>query len=137
MADIDEAFGALQRLDDDGRKALAICTLQLREQLVVAVARAEKTGWLLGRVLKWSSDFGLAFDLAPACAAWDAAHPQEPAIVTPWLVARVAGQRDQIDQLRVRLARVTVSERAAIRRADAAEAERDALLAAHGDPETP
>jgi hypothetical protein len=128
MVDFKQALTAFEQLDDGGREALSICTLQLREQLAVAIARAEKTGWLLGRVLKWSSDFGLVFDLAPACAAWDAAHPREPATITPCFEARVAAQRKQLDQLRVRLARATVSERAANRRADAAEARLQAFI---------
>lgn len=122
MADIEAAFAALEQLDEKGREALAICTLQLREQLAEARGRTAKAEYLLDRLVEWSSNWGLSFDLGPARAHWDAGHPPESAVASDWLAEHVAAQAKALSRLRVRLACAAASEKAAVQRAEAAEA---------------
>ena len=115
MPDIDQALAAFVRLDKDGRKALGLCTLELCERLNAVTRQAQKSEYLLGRLLKWASDWGLSFDLGPASQHWDFEHPQAPPAIGLWLEERVAAQGEELSQMRAQLAE-------AIERAEAAEA---------------
>jgi len=118
MSDIAEAFSALEHLDRDGQKALNIATMALKEKLRTATARARRAEWLLRRLDRWASGWGLEFDLEGATARYDSEHPQEPATLTPWLEGHMA---TELHDLHARLDDALDGRETAEMRAEAAE----------------
>ena len=118
MSDIAEAFSALEHLDRDGQKALNIATMALKEKLPTATARARRAEWLLRRLDRWASGWGLEFDLEGATARYDREHPQEPATLSPWFESHVAAE---LHDLRARLNDALDGRETAEMRAEAAE----------------
>jgi hypothetical protein len=132
---LNEAFEALEHLDEQGRKALRLSGAMWEELLREAVARAEKSEWLLERLHSWAAGWGLIFDVSEAAAHWDAEHEHRPPTVAPWYEARVMATNAEIRELRTMLTcaydevgRMTKWARAECARAAAARAQRDALL---------
>jgi hypothetical protein len=111
MADIDEAFAALERLDEEGRRALTLVGAMWEEMSWDALARAEKAEWLLARLHKWAADWGLIFELDKAAAHWDTEHERQPAVLVPWYESLVAARNEGASELRVRLACTIDSEK--------------------------
>jgi len=111
MADIEEAFAALEQLDEQGRKALLLVGAMWEEMWRDALARAEKAEWLLTRLHKWAADWGLTFDVSKAAAHWDTEHERQPAILVPWYESLVTARNKEIRELRVRLACTIDSEK--------------------------
>jgi hypothetical protein len=68
MADIDDAFVALQVLDEQGFKALRLAGAMCEEILREAIARTQRAEHLLRRLRDWALDQGLDFDVARAAA---------------------------------------------------------------------
>ena len=118
MSDITEAFAALERLDRDGQKALSVATMMLQEKLRAATARAEKAEWLLTRIDRWATHWGLCFDLDRSAARYDAKHPLEPATLSAWFEAHVAAE---LHDLHARLDDALDGRETAEMRAEAAE----------------
>ena len=136
MADIDDAFVALQLLDSQGREALRLAGSMWEEILREAIARALRAEHLMWQIYERASDEGVAFDFAGAAAEWDATHERRPYVLLPQLEAFVAARSERLYEMRVRLTRSYDGQlRATLRtyrerdRANAVEAQRDALLA--------
>lgn len=114
MADIEEAFAALESLDDEGRRALALITSMLQEKLAEAKARGDKAAWLLSCIREWAANWGLEFALEAASDEWDAKHGARSYVPISWFEAHVdAARREALSELNAEL--------------HAAEAERDRL----------
>ena len=135
MADFDDAFVALQLLDEQGRKALRLSGAMWEEILREAITRAERAEYLMWLLHDWASDLGLTFDVTTAAAEWDATHQCRPPVLLPWFQTLQAARSAQLHEMRVRLRRSYDGQlRARLRthrerdRADAAEAERDRLV---------
>ena len=136
MADFDDAFVALQLLDREGRKALRLSGAMWEEILREAIARAERAEYLMWLLHDWAADLGLTFDVTRAAAEWDAEHVHRPPVLLPWFETLQAARSSRLHEMRLRLRRSYDGQlRATLRthrerdRADAVEAERDALLA--------
>jgi len=135
MADIDDAFVALQMLDEQGLKALRLCGSVWEELLQQAMARTEKAEHVMWQLYDRASEEGVAFDFAKAAAEWDATHQRRPRVLLPWFETLQAARSEELHQMRLRLRRSYDGQlRATLRthrerdRADAAEAERDRLV---------
>ena len=63
MFDLDESFHALQSLNAEGRKALALADKILAEVHGDALSRADQAEYLLRRLNQKATDLGLDFDL--------------------------------------------------------------------------
>lgn len=136
MADVDEAFAALQRLDEQGLKALRLSGALWEELLREAISRAEKAEWLLGRLHRWAASWGLAFDLSKADARWNATHQRTLPILGLRYQVLLAEQGAELRKLRAQVESAYEGEQRATAwavrersRAENAEAECNALMA--------
>ena len=136
MAEFDDAFVALQLLDEQGRKALRLAGAMWEEILREAIARTHRAEYLMWQLYDCISDGGLVFDFAKAAAEWDAEHERRPQVLLPWFETLQAARAEELRQMRVRLRRSHEGQQRAVlrtlrerERAETAEAERDALLA--------
>jgi hypothetical protein len=103
MADFGEAFAALETLDAKGQQALDVASTMWGELYGAAIARAEKSEFLLARLHDWAQGFGLDFDMGRASLGWDKRHPRtEPVVISGYhtmLIERGA----EVRELRARL----------------------------------
>ena len=125
-----------QRLDDEGRKGVRLPGCVWEELLAEAIARTHGAEHILWLLYDRASDGGVIFDFAKAAAEWDAEHDRRPMVLLPLFEAFVAARAEKLYEMRVRLRRSYDGQlRATIRthkerdRADAVEAQLDALLA--------
>jgi hypothetical protein len=104
--DLDEAFFALEQLDDQGRLALTLVCALLDEVHQGALRRAARAEWALGRLSGWACEAGLTVDPSEVLAEWD--DRSEPALAPlthryhvqlSERVAEVKALRDQLDEL--------------------------------------
>jgi len=105
MADFDDAFVALQLLDNQGRKALRPAGAMWEEILREALGRAERAEYLMWRLHDWASDLGLTFDVTRAAAEWDAEHERRHRVLLPWFEMLQAARAEELHQMRRRLRR--------------------------------
>jgi hypothetical protein len=106
MPDINEAFAALEALDENGRKAVTLSG-EMREALLnEATWRAQKAEYLLKRLHEWSTGWGLSFDLAPAAAHWDREHERPVSVHVARYHTLLAERGAEIRDLRTLLDRV-------------------------------
>ena len=136
MADIDDAFAALENLNEEGLKALKLCGAVWQEILQQAAARTERAEYVLWQLYDRASEEGVVFDFAKASAEWDAKHERWRFVLLPWLETLQAASAEKLRDMRLRLRkshdrqlRATLAARRERERREAVEAERDALLA--------
>jgi hypothetical protein len=103
MADVDEAFAALQQLDEKGLTALRLAGAMWEETMRETAARVARAEWLLGRLHKWAADWGLIFDVSRAAAHWDAQHESQPPALGSRCQVLLAEQGQELRDLRMRL----------------------------------
>ena len=144
MADIDDAFLALQMLDEQGLKALRLCGSVWEELLQQAMARTEKAEHVLWQLYDRASEEGVAFDFAKAAADWDAKHERWRFVLLPWFETLQAARAEELHDMRAKLRhchdgqmRAALTAHRERERREALEAERDALLAGIAWMETP
>jgi len=135
VADIDDAFVALQMLDEQGLKALRLCGAVWQEILQQAAARTERAEYVLWQLYDRAAEEGVVFDFAKASADWDAKHERWRFVLLPWFETLQAAKAEKLRDMRLRLRqshddqlRVRLRTRRERERREAAEAERDALL---------
>lgn len=121
MADIEEAFKALEHLDEEGLKALRLAGALWQEVLGEATSRAEKAEWLLERLHSWAAGWGLVFDLSKADARWEAQHERPSPVLGPRCQVLLAEQGQEFRKLRARLDKVLDEREQAEIRAEAAD----------------
>jgi|SRR5665647_1239312 len=133
---MDDAFTALERLGDEGRKVLLVAGLLWGRQYHETLARAERAEWLFERVEKWSTDWGLSFDVNKAAEHWDQRYRRRTPDLVPWYETRIERRRQEMRGLRLDLESARGAEERATKwavreraRAEAAEAECNALMA--------
>lgn len=90
MEDVEDAAAALERLGDDGHKALRLCVAMLRERLADATLRAERAEWLADRLREWAAKRDLTFDLSRAATHWERTRP----LLADWYETYVEAWRD-------------------------------------------
>ena len=132
---MDDAFTALERLGDEGRKVLLVAGLLWERQYHETLARAERAEWLFERIQKWSTDWGLSFDMTKAAEHWDQRYRRRTPVLVPWYDARIARRRREMRELRLDLESARDAEERATTwalreraRAEAAERECEALM---------
>ena len=135
MADFDDAFLALQMLDERGLQALRLCGAVWQEILQQAAARTERAEYVLWQLYDRAAEEGVVFDFAKASADWDAKHERWRFVLLPWIETLQAASAEKLRDMRLRLRqshddqlRVRLRTRRERERREAAEAERDALL---------
>jgi hypothetical protein len=103
MFDLDEAFHALQQLDTQGRKALALADKIWAEVHGDALSRADQAEYLLSRLNRLATDLGLDFDLDREKRAWELLrrHPVTP--LTRRYLAELSERSEEVRELRERL----------------------------------
>ena len=135
MANVDEAYAALEELDEKGLTALRLAGAIWEELVRETALRAEKAEFLLGRVHKWAADWGLIFDVAKAAAHFDAEHEHPLPALGFHCQVLLAEQSQELRDLRRRLDEAHDEREQAEIRADAAAAELKKVLtgvASHG-----
>ena len=128
MADVDEAYAALEKLDEKGLTALRLAGAIWEELVRETALRAEKAEWLLGRVRKWAADWGLIFDVAKAAAHFDAEHERPLPALGFHCQVLLAEQSQELRDLRRRLDEAHDGRKQAEIRADAVAAELKKVL---------
>lgn len=133
MFDLDESFHALQSLNAEGRKALALAGKIHEEIHGDALSRADQAEYLLRRLNQLATDLGLGFDLDREKREWELLrrHPVTP--LTRRYLTKLSERTEQIRVLRERLDDVLDSREQAEIRAEQAESqlERVRALATH------
>jgi len=102
--DLDESFHALQSLNAEGRKALALADKIWAEVHGDALSRADQAEYLLRRLSQKAADLGLDFDLDREKRAWELLrrHPVTP--LTRRYLAELSELTEEVRVLRERLA---------------------------------
>ena len=103
MFDLDESFHALQSLNAEGRKALALADKIWAEVHGDALSRADQAEYLLRRLNRKATDLGLGFDLDREMREWELLrrHPVTP--LTKRYLAELSERTEEIRELRERL----------------------------------
>ena len=103
MFDLDESFHALQSLNAEGRKALALADKIWAEVHGDALSRADQAEYLLSRLNRLATDLGLDFDLDREKRAWELLrrHPVTP--LTKRYLAELSERTEEVRELRERL----------------------------------
>jgi hypothetical protein len=103
MADFSEAFAALETLDAKGQQAVEIASAMWGELYGAAIARAEKSEWLLARLHDWAQGFGLDFDMSRASMSWDQLHARTEPVVISGYHTLLIEKGAELRELRARL----------------------------------
>ncbi|HEY5529970.1 MAG TPA: hypothetical protein VIL51_11075 [Thermoleophilia bacterium] len=133
---LEDALTVIEQMGDQGRKAMLLAGLMWEEKWRETLARAERAEWLFERIQKWSTDWGLCFDVTKAAEHWDQRYQHRTPVLVPWHDARIEKRRQEIRELRLDLESARDAEERATTwalreraRAEAAESECDALMA--------
>src|SRR5674476_769458 len=103
MFDADQALHALEQLNAEGRKALALADKIWAEVHGDALSRADQAEYLLRRLNQKATDLGVGFDLDREMREWELLrrHPVTP--LTKRYLAELAERSEEVSELRRRL----------------------------------